>query len=305
MTANNNYDVIIVGGSYAGLSAAMSLGRSLRKVLVIDSGKPCNWQTPHSHNFITHDGKIPAEISAIAREQVQQYDTVQFHYAIATTGRKTDTGFEIETDTGKTFNAKKLIFATGIKDIIPDDIKGLAECWGITAIHCPYCHGYEFRGKETAIMASGERAMHLASMVSNLTPKLSIITPRVAELSPEQRAKLQSKNIPIIDAALTEVKHDKGIVNTLVFADGSSKQVDALYVALQFKQHCNIPETLGCKLTEQGHIKINHFQQTGIAGLYACGDNTSPMRSVANAVALGNFTGAIVNKELCEEEFKV
>ena len=137
-------DVIIVGGSYSGLAAGMALGRALRQVLIIDSGKPCNRQTPYSHNFITQDGKTPEEIATLARQQVEKYDTVTFFNGLATNGAKTENGFEIQTASGETFSAKKLIFATGIKDIMPD-IEGYAECWGISVLHCPYCHGYEVR----------------------------------------------------------------------------------------------------------------------------------------------------------------
>ncbi|HEX2627711.1 MAG TPA: FAD-dependent oxidoreductase, partial [Chitinophagaceae bacterium] len=135
------FDVIIIGGSYSGLAAALALGRALKKVLVIDSGQPCNSPTPHSHNFITQDGKTPKEISTLARKQVEKYNTVKFIEGLAISGTKTVTGFEIQTDSTKIFEAKKLIFATGIKDIMPS-IKGHAECWGISIIHCPYCHGY-------------------------------------------------------------------------------------------------------------------------------------------------------------------
>ena len=131
-----NFEVIIIGGSYAGLSAAMALGRSLRKVLVIDGGRPCNRQTPQSHNFITQDGVPPHQITAIAKEQLLQYKTVDFVHDLAVSAEKNKNGFSISTQSGNIVTAKKLIMATGIKDLIPK-IKGFAECWGISMIHCP------------------------------------------------------------------------------------------------------------------------------------------------------------------------
>ena len=121
------FDVIIVGGSYSGLAAGMALGRSLKRVLIIDSGLPCNRQTPHSHNFITHDGKTPAEIAALARQQLGHYATVHLINDHALTGSKSQHGFDILTSSGVTYQAKKLIFATGIRDILPP-IDGLAAC---------------------------------------------------------------------------------------------------------------------------------------------------------------------------------
>src|SRR5690606_17865245 len=170
-----DFEVIIIGGSYAGLSAAMALGRSLRTVLIVDSGLPCNRQTPHSHNFLTQDGKTPMEISKLAKQQVKKYETVQFYNGLAISGTKTTNGFEIVTDTNDKFAAKKLIFATGVRDIMPD-IKGFTECWGISIIHCPYCHGYEYREKNTAIIANGAKAFHMASLINNLTNNITILT---------------------------------------------------------------------------------------------------------------------------------
>lgn len=143
----NEFEVIIIGGSYSGLSAAMALGRSLRKTLIIDSGKPCNRQTPHSHNFLTQDGSTPQEISTIAKQQVLNYDTIRFYEGLAISGKKIAEGYEVTTSNQDVFRAKKLVFALGIKDLMPN-IKGFSECWGISVVHCPYCHGYEIRNKK-------------------------------------------------------------------------------------------------------------------------------------------------------------
>src|SRR5687768_1071626 len=132
----NNFDVLIIGGSYAGLSAALALGRAMRNVLVIDSGKPCNRYTPHSHNFITHDGAVPGEIAKLARGQVSEYKTVSFFDGLALKGTRDGDRFVIATESNDTIYASKLIFASGIRDIMPG-IPGLEECWGKTVIHCP------------------------------------------------------------------------------------------------------------------------------------------------------------------------
>lgn len=302
MKTANNFDVIIVGGSYAGLSAAIALGRSLRNVLIIDSGLPCNRQTPHSHNFITHDGETPAAIAEKARLQVLNYPTVLLHNGFAANGKKTDTGFIIETLEGLEFTAKKLIFATGITDIMPE-IKGFEQCWGISVIHCPYCHGYEFRNQKTAIMANGERAFHLASLVHNLSNQVSIITSGKAEFTDEQCNKLQLHNISITEKKIQEVIHDSGHLTSIIFEDGETMELNALYAPVPFKQHSDIPAELGCELTEMGHIKTDPFQKTNIAGVFACGDNTSMMRAISYAVATGGIAGSMVNKELVDEMF--
>lgn len=300
--SDNKYDVIIVGGSYAGLSAAMALGRSLKKVLIIDGGESCNKQTPHSHNFLTHDGAKPAAIAQIAKEQVLKYSTVEFINGCAIKGGKTESGFLVTLQSGEEFEAKKLIFASGIKDIMPD-IRGLSDCWGISVIHCPYCHGYEFKGRKTAIMANGDHAYHIASLVNNLTNNLTIVTNGNSKFSDEQLSKLQNHNIEVIQTEITEVKHQGGHLQSVVFSDGKTLELNALYAALPFVQSSDIPISLGCKLTEMGYIQVDDFKKTTVNGVYACGDNSTMMRSVANAVATGNIAGAVANMELTQEFF--
>jgi thioredoxin reductase len=295
-------DVIVIGGSYAGLSAAMALGRSLRNVLILDSGKPCNRQTPHSHNFLTQDGEAPETIAAVGREQVLKYQTVKFVSDTAVSGTKTNELFEIVTASGNIYTAKKLVFATGIKDHLPA-IKGMAECWGITVIHCPYCHGYEFRGQRTAILANGQKGFHLATLVKNLTPDVTLFTRGNAEFDAEQKEKLEKKRIPVIEDDVTEIEHENGQVKNLVLTNGKKLFFDAVYADVPFTQHSNIPVELGCALNEQGYISVDQMHQTNVPGIYACGDNTAMMRSVATAVYTGNLTGAVVNRQLSGEEF--
>lgn len=302
MKHTTKFEVIIVGGSYAGLSAAMALGRSLRHVLVIDSGKPCNRQTPHSHNFITQDGKKPSEINDIARNQVTKYTTVQFYDGLATEGKKIENGFEITTKTGEVFTAKKLIFSSGIKDIMPN-ITGFAECWGISIIHCPYCHGYEYKHKKTGILGNGDYGFEFSKMISNWTKNLTLLTNGKPELLEEQRTKLQEHKIPIIAKEVVHFEHAQGQLKNVVFSDGSKESMEAVYAKVAFIQNSDIPENLGCELNEHGYLQVDMFQKTTASGIFACGDNTTFMRSVANAVAAGTAAGSMCNKELIDEEF--
>ena len=298
----NHFDVITIGGSYSGLAAAMALGRALKQVLVIDNGKPCNRQTPHSHNFITQDGKTPKEIATLARQQVERYDTVTFLNSLAINGAKTENGFEIQVASGETFRAKKLIFATGIRDIM-QDIDGYAECWGISVIHCPYCHGYEVRIERTGILGNGEYAFEFACLISNWTKDLTLYTNGASTLTAEQTAKIKTHDIKIVANEIEKLEHAEGNLRKIVFKDGSTASPKALYARSPFEQHCAIPKTLGCELTDEGYIKIDAFQKTTVSGIFACGDNTTRMRTVANAVATGAAAGMISNREIVFEEF--
>lgn len=297
----NNFDVIIIGGSYAGLSAGMSLGRSLRKVLIIDSGKPCNQQTLYSHNFLTQDGKTPKEITEVSRKQVLKYETVNFYDGRVTKAAQNSGGFEVETENGEKFSAKKLILASGVKDQIPD-IDGFAECWGISVIHCPYCHGYEVKDKTTGILSNGDLAFEFSKLVFNLSKDLTLFTNGESTLNERQTEKFNQNKINIIQEEIQRIVHENGHIQKVILKDGSEKELEALYAKIPFEQNLNT-EDLQLELTEHGFIKIDHFHKTNTDGVFACGDNTTMMRSVANAVAQGNFTGAIVNKELSEEGF--
>ncbi|WPR70320.1 NAD(P)/FAD-dependent oxidoreductase [Flavobacterium sp. NG2] len=301
-TKTKQFDVIIIGGSYSGLAAGMALGRALKKVLIIDSGKPCNAQTPHSHNFLTQDGNTPKAIADLGKKQVEEYPNVEFFNGIATSGSKFENGFEITTEKGEKFRASKLIFATGIKDSMPQ-IEGFAESWGISVIHCPYCHGYEVRNTKTGILANGDYAYEFSILISNWTSDLKIFTNGKSTLIKEQQNKLKKHNISIIEKEIDNIEHIKGYIQNLVFKDGTKSPLTALYAPRPFVQHCAIPEALGCTINDEGYIKVNAFQETSVEGIYACGDNTTRLRTVANAVAMGTATGMAVSKKMIFEQF--
>ncbi len=300
MLQNNEYDVIIIGGSYAGLSAAMALGRSLRNTLIIDAGDPCNRQTPYSHNFLTQDGRKPAEIAATAREQVAAYDTVHFCDGFVKSARRSGKRIEVSTSDERSFSARRIILATGVKDIMPA-IPGFEACWGISAIHCPYCHGYEFKGESTAILANGAKALHLSQLVLNLTRRLTLLTNGPADFDEEAQKRLSEQGIKVVDSPISEITHENGHIQSLRFEDGSALAMQALYAALPFEQSSNIWQDLGCTLTESGHLQVDAFYKTSAEDVYACGDNAFGMRSVAHAVYSGNLVGAAVNMSLTAE----
>lgn len=302
MTGNNSFDVIIVGGSYSGLAAGMALGRALRKVLIIDDGKPCNRQTPYSHNFIMHDGDSPTEIAALANLQVRRYDTVKFLNGLATSGMKTESGFQIQVSTGETFATKKIIFATGIRDMLPD-IDGFAACWGISVLNCPYCHGYEVRNEKTAILGNGEFGFDFSRLISNWTKDLVIFTNGISKFTAEQIEQLENHQIQIVEKQIERLEHSNGYLQHIVFKNGTTSAVKAMYAPAPFEQQCTIPQSLGCELTDEGYIKVDPFQETTVEGICACGDNATRTRTVANAVAMGTTAGITVSKKIIFEEF--
>lgn len=296
------YEVIIIGGSYSGLSAAMALGRASRNVLIIDSGEPCNKQTPHSHNFITHDGETPAAISAKAKEQVLRYPTVTFVNGKAIKAIKTQNGFGLATQDGKNFTAKKLLIATGVKDVMPA-IEGFAQCWGISVIHCPYCHGYEVKDQKTALMANGSMAEHFLPVLLQWTKELTLLTNGKAELSDAFLAKLTQHNVALIETEIKSIQHTNGYMESVTLVDGTHHNFKAMYAKIPSVQHTFIPEDLGCAINEQGYIVVDDFKKTTVEGVFASGDCTTMMRAVAMAIESGMKAATMINNEMCITAF--
>lgn len=296
-----HHDVLIIGGSYAGLSAAMALGRARRNVLIVDSGQPCNRQTPHSHNFLTRDGEKPAEIARIAWEQVSAYPTVARESGMIVRVSPAPGGFEAESDTGTLYTSRKLILAYGVKDHLPA-IPGFADSWGITTLHCPYCHGYEVRSRPLGIFGNGDVVYEFTKLLTGWSNDLRLLTNGPATLTPEQRQELERHGIPVIEHELAAIAPaPEG--QELRFANGDSVSVAALFARVQVTLPNTLAQELGCDLTPAGLIKTDELRRTNVPGVYAAGDAAIPMRSVSAAVASGTLAAGMLNHELAGEDF--
>ncbi|MBA9076516.1 MULTISPECIES: NAD(P)/FAD-dependent oxidoreductase [Rufibacter] len=302
MIEREEFDAIVIGGSYAGLSGAMCLGRSLRRVLVLDSGQPCNRQTPHSHNFLTQDGETPAAIAQKAREQVLAYPTVTLQPGKAVAAARQNQAFEITTEAGHVYTGSKLLLATGVKDLMPP-IHGFAECWGISILHCPYCHGYEVAHQEWGILANGDTALELVKLLQNWTPQLTVFTNGKADLTPDQRLVLEKHHVTLVEQEIASLTHAQGQLRQVNMKDGTSHHLNVMFARPAFEQHCKLGIDLGCELTETGHLKVDPMQKTNVPGVFAAGDAMTMFRTVSFAVATGTMAGAAMNKELIEERF--
>lgn len=214
--------------------------------------------------------------------------------------QKTLTVFTIYTEAGEAYKAKKLLFTTGIYDIMPP-IPGFAACWGISVIHCPFCHGYEVHGKQTGIIGNDDTGYEYAKMISNWTNDLTLFTNGASTFTTEQAGKLASHHINVVEDLVEEVKHYQGQIKHL--AAGKKYPLDAIYARPAFRQHCDVPQMMGCQITDAGYIEVDEMYQTSIPGIYAAGDCTSPMRTVATAVSGGALAGVVISKELINEEF--
>ncbi|MCE3280587.1 MAG: ahpF [Bacteroidetes bacterium] len=299
---SKNYEVIIIGGSFAGLSAALALGRAKRNILVIDNNNSCNKQAPKAHNFLTWDNSQPHEVLSEGKKDVMNYPTVEFKNGTASDAKKNSGGFEVILETGERFNTKKLLFATGVSDLMPE-IKGLQSCWGISVLHCPYCHGYEVKEKKTAVFADGINALDICMVLKQWTNEIVLLTNGKSILKKRHEERLRSHDIEIIEKEISGLEQKEGNITKVFFKDNSQLEIPVMYAKLEFKQHCDIPEKLGCKMTKHGFIKIDESKKTTVHGIYAAGDNTSKGRTISLAVAAGTVAGMMINGELSSESF--
>lgn len=299
MQSSPSYDVLIIGGSYAGLSAAMALGRARRSVLVLDAQRPRNRTTPHAHNLLLHDGAAPADLAARARQQVAAYPTVQFVVAEATTATQfPDGSFEVATPHG-TFAARYLLLATGLRDELPP-IPGLAECWGKSVIHCPFCHGYEVADQPTGFLLNGDLVGHQATMLRNWTHELTAFTNGPATFGDAVRQQLVAQGVGLEETPIAELLHTGGQLTALRLADGRHLPLPVLYASPvpPWHQASTLPAQLGCALTEQGLLRVDEQYQTTVPGVFAAGDCCTPLHQLAGAIAAGNLAGAMLSKQL-------
>lgn len=290
-------DVAIIGGSFSGLSAALSLVRSLRQVLVIDSEKPCNANTPASHNFITHDGKPPSEIRALALKDLKQYSNFQLMIGEVESIETVDGGFILQGNGFKKVQTDKVIFATGLKDILPE-IPGFLPSWGKSVIHCPYCHGYENIGNTTGLWMNEEGVFEHSKFIKYWSKELTVYTNGPIQFSKEEEIKLETEGISIITEVVKSLVHNEGVISAIQLASGKEIPIQALYTRLPIVQNSKLPEQLGCKLLPSGHIEVTNFYETSVPGVCAVGDMASMFRSVAHAVHSGNIAGAMLNRSM-------
>jgi thioredoxin reductase len=302
------YDVVVVGAGTAGLSAALVLGRSRRRVLLLDGGEPRNAPSHASHGYFTRDGARPEELLEIGRGQLEPYPNVEYRAERATGVSGSDGSFRVALEGGETASARKLVLATGVFDELPDR-PGFLELWGKGVYHCPYCHGWEVRDKPLAVMAEGDEVLERAVLIRNWSRDLVALTDGSA-LGEGVRARLGGLDVPVYErrVARLEGREDgSGGLSRVVLEDGSSVEREGLFYAPPQRQRSALAETLRCEVTAMGPasevVKADPMtRETSVAGVYAAGDAGSPMQSIALASSSGATAAAFVNHALCTED---
>lgn len=296
------HDAIVIGGSFAGLSAAIQIARARRSVCVIDGGRPRNRFAAASHGFFGQDGSNPHAMIASARSQLAAYPTVRTIASEADGAQAVPGGFKVSVKDGETLTAAKLVLAFGVSDVLPD-VPGLAERWGKTVLHCPYCHGFEFSEKRLGVLYSTPMSAHQALLIADWGPTtLYLNGNEPPDTHTQEKLAMRQVSIEAAQVEAIDGPHDGSPV--LRLADGRHAAIDALYVAPRARLNSQIAEQLGCVLDEGPFgpmIRTDDKKQTTVAGVFAAGDIARAPHNATWAAADGVTAGVFLHQSLVFE----
>ncbi len=293
------HDAIIIGGSFAGLSAAMYVARARRSVSIIDTGLPRNRFAEHSHGFFAQDGQQPGAMLATARSQVAAYPTATFIQGEATHSSRNPDGFSVTLATGEVMNAARLVLAFGISDELPA-IPGLAERWGRSVLHCPYCHGFEFSGRRLGVLNVSPMSIHQAMLIAEWGPTTLYLN-GASEPDAELLAQLHKHGVGVERAPVRALRGDRDQLTSIELADGRTSSIDALYLGPRTHLNSDIAHQLGCEMDEGPYgpiIRTDPQRMTTVPGVYAAGDITRAAHNVTWASADGVTAGVSLHRSL-------
>ena len=293
------HDVIIIGGSFAGLSAAMYIARGRRSVCVIDTGAPRNRFAQQSHGFFAQDGSEPGLMLVTARRQVAAYPTVSFIEGKAIKVEKALHGFSVTLAAGEVLESARIVLAFGISDELPS-IPGLAERWGKSVLHCPYCHGFEFRGRPLGVLNVSPRSAHQAALIAEWGPT-TLYLHEGPEPDQESLAMLRRRGVVVEPVPVRALRGEGFELSAVELTDGRMSPANALYLGPRTRLNSDIAHQLGCELEEGTFgavIRTDAQKMTTVPGVYAAGDITRSMHNVTWASADGVTAGTAVHQSL-------
>jgi thioredoxin reductase len=290
-----HFDAIVIGGSYAGMSAALQLARARRRVLVVDAGERRNRFAHASHGFLTNDGRSPEAIFAEARAQLMLYDTVTWIDGTVSAAKKVGEHFAVTTAAGENALGSRLLLATGVIDHVPD-VEGLVERWGTHVFHCPYCHGYELHQGDVGVIAGSDASHHHAMMLPDWG-RTTLFTNGCYTPDDKQRAALLSRGVTIETSLVRRISG----TCTVELEDGRSLDLVGVFVITKTTLASPLAEQLGCALEEGAvgpYVTTDDKKETTVKGVYACGDTARTSGSLALAVGEGALAGVAVHQSL-------
>ena len=292
-------DVLIIGGSFAGLAAALQLGRARRKVTVLDTGLPRNRFAAHSHGLLGHDHKSPLDILATARQQLARYPTVKLVDARADAISGAIDDFSVLTNDGESRKARRILLSYGVADQMPA-IPGFAQSWGKSIVPCPYCDGFEVAGQHWGLVWSSPHSQHAVMLFHDWTDHLTVFADG-HDISPEIRTDLLRRNVEVVDGKLIEIAQQNGQIGTVNLDTGRNVAVNVLFAHPRNKPSASLHESLGLETIEgpMGQVlKVDDRRETSMPGIYAAGDLANPMASVTLATSNGAMAGIFAQQSM-------
>lgn len=293
------YDVVIVGGGPAGLSAALVLVRCRRRVLVCDAGSPRNARARELHGYLTRDGIPPFDLLKAGRDELRAYGLEPRDVKVTGVTIIPEGFFAITLANGDRVQARTVLIAGGVTDCLPA-IPGLDECYGISVHHCPYCDGWEEREKSIAVVGHGAAGTGLSLSLKTWSDRVMLCSNGSARLRPPHREQLTRHNIEVHESRIVRVEHDHGRVSSLVMSNGDRLACDAIFSTTGQRPQCDLPRALGCALNKQGLVKTDRLGQTHVPGLYVAGDASHDVQFAIVAAAEGAKAAVAINKALQE-----
>lgn len=293
------FDAIIIGGSFAGLSAAIYIARARRSVCVVDTGSPRNRFAAHSHGFFAQDGSETGAMLATARSQVAAYSTATFIAGEAVSAALKADGFSVVLANGDVIDASRLVLAFGVSDELPS-VPGLAERWGSSVLHCPYCHGYEFSGRRLGVLNTSPMSAHQAMLIAEWGPTTFYLN-GASDLDASVLAELQQRGIAIEPVPVKALHGDGTQLSVIELADGNRSGADALFLGPRNHFNSDIGRQLGCEIDGAPFgqtIRTDPQMMTTVPGVYAAGDITRGAHTVTWACADGVTAALAVHRSL-------
>jgi thioredoxin reductase len=303
----SEWDCVVVGGGAAGLSAALVLGRARRRTLGVDAGEQSNLAAHGIGGLLGYDGHPPGQLYGTGREELAKYPNVEVRAGEVVAGIADGGTFLLELAGGTRERARRVLLATGMAYEAPK-IPGLGELWGRSAFHCPFCHGWEMRDQPLAVLAAGDRAVHMALLLRGWTDDVVVLTDGPAGLDAEQRAHLDAANVVVDERQIGEFVSESGELAAVEFTDGSRLPRRGVLVAATLSQRSTLAAQHGVSAAPAGPIaldavEVDPLHRTSVPGVFAAGDLSAQMPQVAAAIAAGSLSAAAVVQSLLADDF--
>jgi thioredoxin reductase len=299
----NEYDVAVVGGGAAGLSAALVLARARRAVVVIDAGAPRNAPAAHMQGFLSRDGVPPAELLATGREEVAGYGGHLVSGTVTEVSPRDDGGFEISLADGQAMSARRVLVTTGLRDELPD-LPGVRERWGRDLLHCPYCHGHEVLDQRLGVLGGTPDAVQHALVVRQWSGDVVFFT-HTSTPTADEREQLVARAIGVVDGTVGRLVVDDDRLQGVELVDGRVVRRDAVFVRPAFTPNSDLLTGLGCETHENGWVVADPTGRTSVTGVWVAGNAVNPRAQVITAAGEGSAAAIAINADLVEEDVRV